>query len=158
VPRFAVGAVVVAVVPGVTSVVVVPVMRDEGCGVLAGWRRFLPAVREHVDEYLVYLVLSVVLSWIGGFAVSVVVGIVAAVVFLPLAIVGGVAFFGSGGSPLALAVVAPLALVAVVVVAVAAAAVRVPVLVYLRYYALLELGDTSGHDLIAERRAEIRGE
>lgn len=153
VPFVLVAVMVLGVVHGFTTVFVVPVMIMADCGVVAGWRRFLPGLRERAEEYLVYLVLSVILAWLGGAAISLVVGVVALFVFVPLGVLGVFAFLGGG--PLSLLVVAPVLLVGLAVVY---AAASVPVLVYLRYYALLELGDTSGYDLIVARRAEIRGE
>ncbi len=158
VPFMLVAGVVLGVLHGFTNVFVVPVMYADDCGLLEAWRRFLPVARAEPGEYLVYLVLSVILSMIGGVGVSIVVGLVAIVVLIPLVIVGALTVFAGGFSPLALVVLVPLVLLAVVLMAAIYAVVSVPVVVYLRYYALLELGDTSEYDLIPELRAEIRDE
>lgn len=157
IPLVLVGVLVLGVVHGFTTVFVVPVMYEADCGVVAGWRRFFHVIRADPVEYLVYLVLSVLLGMVGGVAIAVVVGIAAVVVLLPLGIVGLVAVLTGGLSPLALLVVVPVALLAGGILLVTYAAASVPVLVYLRYYALLELGDTSSYDLVADRRAAIRG-
>lgn len=144
---FVVG-VVAAVVYGFTTVFVVPIMFAERCGVLDGWRRLVPALRAEPTEFGVYLVLSVVLGAVGGMVVSTVVGLIGAVLFLPLGVVGFAAL--SSGGPLLLLVL-PVLLLVMLTLAALGAVVRVPVVTYLRYYALLVLGDLTTYDLLADR-------
>jgi len=155
-------AVVVATLSGLfngfTTQFVVPVMIAEDRTVLGAWRRFWPTVTGQWKEYAAYAVLRIVLA----IAVSVVVGIATAiaalVVAIPFVVVGlvGAALLGvaelAGWGVILLAVVL-FALTMLVV----SLLVAVPVQAYLRYYALLVLGDTEpAFDLFPERRRAIR--
>ncbi len=163
VPLAVLVGVVFSLVNGFTTFFVVPVMLLEGGGVLAAWRRFSRTLRSEWREYLAFAVLTFVLTLLLGTMVGFVVGIVALLVFGPLVLLGvaGVAtagVFGPGAASLpvlvALGVVGLLALLLVLFVA---ALVQVPVVTYLRYYALLVLGDTDADlDLVPERRRTIR--
>jgi len=154
---FALPVVLVAVpvallVNGLTTVFVVPTMYDRRCGVLAGWRATWPRLREQPGETAVYVLFSVVLSVIGATTIATVAGIVGALLVLPVGVLGlalGVVTEGS----LAFVVLAPLLLAVGLAVAALAAVLRVPVLVFLRYYALLVLADLTEVDLLAETRA-----
>lgn len=146
VPVLLVLGVAAAIVHGFTNVFVVPIMFEQRCGVLEGWRRLRPAVSDQLDEFGVYLVLSVVLGAVGGAVVATVVGIAAVVLFLPVGVLG-VAALVSGGGPLLLLLV-PVALAVLFALAAIGAVVSVPVLTYLRYYALFVLGDTTEYDLL----------
>lgn len=157
VPLILLGFVVLGVVHGFTTAFVVPVMLDADTGVIGGWRRFVGVLVSAPIEYLVYLVLSVILGMVGGIGVSILVAITSLVVLIPLGGIALAAFLVAGFTPIGLAVIVPALVLLALLVMVFYAAASVPVLVYLRYYALLELGDTSEHDLIPERRAEIRG-
>jgi len=158
--------IVFSLVDGLTTFFVVPVMLREGRGVLAAWRRFYGTLRAAWTEYLVFVVLTFVLTVVAGTAVGFVVGVVAILVLAPLVVLGlagglAVSALGPGGIgavPLpALLVVGVLGVVAFLIVASVAALVRVPVVTYLRYYALLVLGDTDGDlDLVPERRRAVR--
>jgi|AntRauTorcE11898_2_1112593.scaffolds.fasta_scaffold04247_2 hypothetical protein len=146
-------------VNGLTTQFVVPVMIAEDGGVLAAWRRFWPTLTGEWQEYLVYLVLRFVL----GIAIAMVVGIVSVVAAIALAIpVGvvvlvGVALF-SVSEILGGVVIAAAVALFVLCLFVVSLFLAVPVQTFLRYYALLVLGDTeAAFDLIADRRREIRG-
>ncbi|WP_435196725.1 DUF7544 domain-containing protein [Natronomonas sp. EA1] len=151
IPVFLVVVPVAAVVNGFTTAFVVPIMLREACGPVAGWKRLWPVVRGNLEEYGVYLLLSIVLSVVGGAAVSTVVGLLAAVLFIPAGLVG---LFGAGlglltgTNALLFVLLAPFILAGGFALLAVTAAVRVPVVAYLRYYALLELGDTSEYDLL----------
>lgn len=161
VPVVLVVAVTGALVLGLTTDFVVPVMLLEGTTVLGGWRRFWPTLRRTWREYAAYVVVSFLLRLAAGLAVGAVVGVVAVVLVVPLGLVGVAGFLATGGQVgwgllvgLALLVfVFVLALLAV------AAVVAVPVVTYFRYYALLVLGDTeAAFDVVPERRAAIRAD
>jgi preprotein translocase subunit Sss1 len=165
VPLAVLVGVVFSLVNGFTTFFVVPVMLLEGGGVLASWRRFSRTLRSEWKEYLAFAVLTFVLTLLLGSAVGFVVGIVALLVFGPLALFGpaGVVTAGAlgpGGGAASIPVLAGLvvvALLALLLVLFVAALVRVPVVTYLRYYALLVLGDTDADlDLVPERRRTIR--
>lgn len=151
-------ALVVGLVNGFTTVFVVPVMIREDCGVVAGWRRLWPTITANLWEYLAYAVAGFVLNIVGGVLVAIGVGVAVLVLLIPFGILGALGFavfsvvqsFGIG----LLLVVGLLFGLSVLAVA---ALVQVPVVTYLRYYALLVLGDIDADlDLVSERRAAIR--
>lgn len=148
-----------ALVLGLTTDFVVPVMLLERTTVLGGWRRFWPTLRHAWSEYLVYVLVAFVLRLVAGSAVAITVGVVAAVLLLPLGVVGaGVALVSVGHLGLwGWLALAPLVAMAAVVLLAVTAVVQVPVVTYFRYYALLVLGDTEdAFDLIPERRDALR--
>jgi len=160
-PLFLVLAIVVGLVNGFTTVFVVPVMILEDCGVLAGWRRLWPTITGQWKQYLAYAVAGFFLSIVGGVAVGILTALGALVLLIPfgiLFVIGGVTLvFASELAGIAILVVVGIAY-ALAVIAVAALA-QVPVKAYLRYYALLVLGDVdSEFDLVAEQRARVRGD
>ena len=155
---------VVAVVDGITTNFVAPVMllRDEG--VLDAWRTFWPRLIGDWKQFAVYAVLRIVLAIAAGIVVSIVGGFVAVAALVPFALVAAAAVLGFGSLSALVSTLAGLSVVAVLVVAYLAvlfyalAVVRVPVQAYLRYYALLVLGDVDADlDLIPDVREEIRG-
>ncbi|WIV66773.1 DUF7544 domain-containing protein [Natrialbaceae archaeon AArc-T1-2] len=139
-----------------TTVFVAPVMLLEDRGVLSAWGRFWPTLRSSLGEYAVYLLLV----WILQIVISIAVGILAIFGLLVIGIpVGLVAFvllaFGTAGIVLAVIV----ALVGFVSFLLFVALIEVPVYSYLRYYALLVLGDTNRElDLIPDQRETVRDE
>jgi hypothetical protein len=158
VPVLFVVGVVTAVVNGFTTEFVVPIMILEDVGVLDGWRRLWPSVRAAWKQYLAYAVLAFVLRLGLGLAAGLVVGLVALVLLVPFGGLGLlVAATLSLSSTAGLALVAVLALVFGLLLVVASAVVQVPVQTYLRYYALLVLGDVEpSFDLVPDRRAAVR--
>lgn len=146
-----------AVVGGFTTVFVVPVMILEDRAVLPAWRRFWATLRAEWKQYLVYLGMAFVLHLVAGIAVGAVVGLVGAILFVPVFVGGGIALLAGGLSPFALVAVAAVGVVGLLAFLLVAAVVQVPVVTFLRYYALLVLGDTDADlDLVPERRAAIR--
>ena len=156
---FLAAALVGGLVAGLTTQFVVPVMIAEDRGVLGAWRRFWPTLKGEWKEYLAYLVVRFVL----GIGIAMVVGIVSVVAAIALAIpVGVVALAG-----VALLSVSPVVGWAIIALAIAlfvlslfvlSLFLAVPVQTFVRYYALLVLGDTeAAFDLIPERRRAIRG-
>ncbi len=150
----------VGLVNGFTTAFVVPIMVLEGGGVLDGWRRLWPTVTAQPWQYLAYALVAFVLGIAGGVLVAFLVGFAAVLLLIPFGVLGllGYALYVTvpPAGVAALAVVGLLfALSTLAVVAFA----RVPVVTYLRYYALLVLGDVDEDlDLIPERRASVRAE
>lgn len=151
-------ALFVALVLGFTRAFVVPVMLVEDAGVLAAWRRFWSALVSEPVEYLVFAVVNFVLLIILGIALGIAAVVVGIAVLVPVGIVFGIPFALAGAS----GVLAWTWLTVGIVVGgllflLGIGLVSVPVQSYLRYYALLLLGDTDPElDLIPERRAAVR--
>ena len=136
----AVAAVGWLVISTVTNAFVVPIMQYEHRGPLDAWRRFTHAISGHWTSVAVFLLVAVVISTVVGVALF--------VVSLFVMLVGGLLLAGGG---ILVAESAP-ALEPVVVVGLIASylgyryvvsLIRAPVRSYLRYYALLLLGDVS---------------
>jgi hypothetical protein len=158
-PLFIVLSIALALVNGFTTSFVVPIMILTDVGILAGWRRLWPTIRAEWDQYLVYAVAQLVLTVVAGIALAMV-GVAAALVLLiPF---GLLALVGFGLLALTAPIVgaAVLAVIAVLyglTLAIVLAVAQVPVVSYLRYYALLVLGDVDeGLDLIPTQRAAAR--
>ena len=150
---------VVALVNGLTVEMVVPVMVAEECGIVAGWKRFWPILRGNLAEFAVYVVLRWVITVAIGFVGSTVAGILAAIVGVPLLLLGGSLFLGTGGAltPLTVVTYAVLLVAFVLVVTALGAIVQAPLQAYARYYELLVLGDIAPeYDLVEERRRALR--
>jgi len=147
-----------ALVSGFTTVFVVPLMIQRDSGVLAGWRRLWPSVRSEWQQYLAYAVVSFLLTVGLGFVVSLAVGLGALVVAVPFAIVGAVVYLTlSASSTVGLVLLGLVAVLFALALVVLWALVQVPVVTYLRYYALLVLGDIEpAFDIIPERREAAR--
>lgn len=159
-PVVVVLAVLVGLLNGFTTVFVVPVMVLDGGGVLAGWRRLWPTIAANPWQYLAYAVAGFVLTIAGGIAVAVAVGVATLVLLIPFGILGaiGVALLTTV-QPVGIGVLVVVVLLFVLSVLAVAALAQVPVVTYLRYYALLVLGDVDADlDLIPERRAAVRAE
>jgi hypothetical protein len=163
VPLLLVLGIVVALVDGFTTDFVVPVMVLRTVGVIAGWRRFWPALARQWDQFGVYVLVRFVLFAAVGVLGAVVGTVVGAVLFAPLVVAGAVAVPTLGGpeavvsNPTALAVGVLLLLTYLLVLMTALAVAFVPVRTYLRYHALLVLGDADPDlDLIPNLRRRIR--
>lgn len=159
VPVLFVLAVVSGLVYGFTTAFVVPVMIVEDCGVVAGWRRLWGTITDQLVQYLGYAVVGFFLSVLGSILVGILTAIAAIVLAIPFGIVGVVGLLLLAVAPIAgwvvIGVVGLLFLLALVV---AVAVIQAPVKTYLRYYALLVLGDVeSDLDLIPAQRADVRG-
>jgi hypothetical protein len=157
-PVVVVLAIVVGLVNGFTTVFVVPVMILEDCGVLAAWRRLWPTITDNVWQYLAYAVVGFVLNIVGGILAAIATGIALLVLLVPFGILGAIgAALLAVAPPFGIGILALVGLLFLVSVLAAAALAQVPVVTYLRYYALLVLGDIEADlDLIPDRRAEIR--
>ncbi len=143
-----------------TTAFVVPIMIKEDTGVLAGWRRLWSSITAEWKEYLAYAVLGFLLTIATGLLASIALGLAAVVLLVPLVVLAVVTYLTvSLTSTIGLVVVGGLVLLFVVTMIVLWALVQVPVLTYLRYYALLVLGDVdASFDIIADQRAAIRSE
>lgn len=164
-PLLVVVGLLAALVDLFTTNFVVPVMICENLGVLAAWRRFWPTMEDEWEQYGIYVLVRFVLALAVGVLASIIGGIVGAVLLAPVAVLGFLAFpaVSSLGallsSPVALAIIVVVGLAYLVVLTAAVAVAFVPVQTYLRYHALLVLGDSDQtFDLIPELRREIRGE
>ncbi len=147
-----------ALVASLTTVFVVPIMIETDGGVLAAWRRLWVSIRTHPKQYLAYVAVGFVLTVATGILASIVVGVAAVVLLMPFAILAvAVVFLFSLSSTVALVTLGAAGVLFVVSLFVLWLFVQVPVVTYLRYYALLVLGDLEASlDLVSDRRAEIR--
>jgi len=152
-------ALVSGLITGLTNVFVVPVMLAEDRGLLSAWGRVWSAMTDDIAEFLVYIVISVILGIGVGIVAAFGAVFVLAVIGIPFGLVG-FAIVSVGGTNLAtLAVIAVLGIVAFVLFLLGTGLVQAPLQSFLRYYALLVLGDIAADlDPIPEIRAEIRGD
>jgi len=154
-----VGAVVLGTVTGFTNVFVVPMMVQGDHGIIAGWRRLLPSLADQPKQYLGYLVVSIVLA-IGISIIRTILGIVVwLVVGIPFAIVAFVVLSIPGHGTAGVVLVAMLGVVALLVLLVALNLIKVPLQSFLRYYAMLVLGDVDeSMDPVPAVRADIQSD
>ena len=155
-PVFFVVGLVASVVYVFTTAFVAPIMLLEDRGVLSGWRRFWGVFKAEWEQFLVFLLVGLFVMIVFGILLGIITAILGAVVAIPFAIVFFFVFAGSGGfvNPIWWAL---LGIPLFVLILLVGALVQVPVQSYLRYWALLILGDVEADlDLIPERRAEIR--
>ncbi|GAA0506076.1 hypothetical protein SAMN04488066_101121 [Halorubrum aquaticum] len=154
IPVLFVVGVVYGLVSGFTTTLVVPLMIRFDSGVLAAWRRLWGSIRAAWKQYLAYAVISFLLTVVVGLVASIAVGLVAVLLAVPFVVVAGIVHFSVSFSStvgfvalVGLVVVFGLLMLAVWVLA------QVPVVTYLRYYALLVLGDVEeSFDLVSEWR------
>lgn len=160
-PAVVVLGVVAGLVDGFTTAFVVPIMVLEDTGVLAGWRRLWASIRAEWKQYLAYVVAQFVLTIAGGLVLGMVAVAAALVLLVPfglLGLVGGV-LFAVGASPIGIAVVVAAAVLFGLVLAIVLVVAQAPVVAFLRYYALLVLGDVDAAlDLVPDQRRAARGE
>lgn len=159
-PVAVVVALVVLVVTGLTRAFVVPIMLHEDRNVLPAWRRLWGVLRADSNEYVVFVLVNAVLTVVGGIVTAI--GAVVALVLdgIVVGVVFGLPFALAGTSgPLAWAWLAVGLVLGAVAFLLAVGLVNAPVQAYLRYYALLLLGDTQPElDLVPDRRAAVRDE
>ncbi len=87
----------VAIMRG-TDEFVVPIMVLTDCGVIGGWRRFWPVLRNQLSQFGVYIVVHFLLLLAIGIGSSIVGALVFGIVFTIGAVVGLVLVFGIFGS------------------------------------------------------------
>ncbi|MFC6793273.1 hypothetical protein ACFQFH_01750 [Halobaculum halobium] len=157
-PLLAVLALLTGLIDGFTTVFVVPIMIREERTLLGAWGRLWPTITAEPWQYLAYVAVSVVLSVVGGIVSALAVGVGAVALLVPFGLLaaGGV-FVATAVEPLGIGIVVFAALLFGLALIAVAALVQVPIVVYLRYYALFVLGDIEGSlDLITDRRAAVR--
>ena len=150
--------IVLALVMGFTTQFVAPVMLIEGRSVLGAWRRFWPTLRADWKQYAVYVALSVVLSIAAGILTAIA-GLIAVLgLLIPFGILGLVAYGLFVAAELAGVVFGAIVLILfVIALVVVFTLIRAPIVTYLRYYALLVLGDSNdAFDLIPDLRRRVR--
>ncbi|WP_324663676.1 DUF7544 domain-containing protein [Haloarcula sediminis] len=154
---FVVFGVLQGLITGFTTVFVVPMMLTGDRGVVGSWKRLLGSMRRNVKQYLAYLAFSIVLG-IGVGIISSIASVIATLLLaIPFVVLGAVAWFGLGGGHIALALVAVLVVLFALVLLLATTLIQVPLQAFLRYYAMLVLGDIDEPlDPIPEVRADIR--
>ncbi len=148
------------VISSLTTYFVVPTMIREDRGVLSGWKRVWAAVRAQPVEFVVFVIVQYVLGLVLAAVVATVLvfagGLIAlalAVLFGTIIVVGGLGVTSGAG----LALVVSAVVIGLTLLAVIAAVLQVPVQSYLRYYALLVLGDVDDRlDLVPEQRERAR--
>ena len=140
---------------GFTTQFVVPVMLLEDRGVVDGWKRFWPTLTGEWKEYLGYVVMRFVLQIAVGILVGIVLLVAGILVAIPFGIVGVAGFTLAQSQPvLGWGVVAIAVLLFVLAFVVLSLFAAVPVQTFLRYYALLVLGETNeAFDAIPAQRA-----
>lgn len=146
-----------AAVDTFTTVFVVPIMIEEESGVLDGWRRLWGSITGELKQYLGFAVVWIGLTIATGLLASIALGIAAVAVLVPLGVLAAIAYLSLGfGTTAGLVVLGVLAVVFVLSLLVLGALVQVPILAYLRYYALLVLGDVEPDlDFVADRRPAV---
>ncbi len=157
-PVFFVVGLLAAIVYVFTTAFVAPIMLLEDRGVLSGWRRFWGTLTDAWEQFLVYLLVGLFVMIVFGIVVGIATAVLGVVVAIPFAIVFFLVFMatGAGFNPILVAVLGiPLLFLLLVV----GAFVQVPLQAYLRYWALLVLGDVDEDlDLIPDQRAAVRDE
>ncbi len=158
-PVFLVIAIVTGVVYVFTTIFVVPIMVLEDCGVVAGWRRLWPTITRDWKQYLAVALLYVGLAIAGGIVVGILTALSLLILFIPFGLLFAIAFglFAFVSEVLGFLAFLVLGVAGVITAIAVVAVVQVPVQTYLRYYALLVLGDIEPpFDLIPDQRAAIR--
>jgi hypothetical protein len=153
------GAIVIGLVTGLTNNFVVPLMLQGDHGVTQGWRRLGSSIRTNPKQYIVYVVVSVLL----GIGVGIVTTILGLLIFGILAIPFAAVGFGilslPGHGTAGVVLVGILAAIYLLLVVVVSLFIQVPLLSFLRYYAMLVLGDIDASmDPIPAVRSDIRAE
>ncbi|ELZ38518.1 DUF7544 domain-containing protein [Halorubrum distributum] len=143
-----------ALVSGLTTVFVVPLMLQADSGVLAAWRRLWGSIKTAWKQYLAYVVIAFLLTVAAGIIASIVVGIIAIVLLIPILIVAAIIHVTvSISSTIGLVVLVALGALFGLSMLVIWTLAQVPVVTYLRYYALLVLGDIEeSFDILSARR------
>jgi hypothetical protein len=158
IPVFVVVSILSGLINGFTTMFVVPVMLGEERNVLSAWRRFWPTLSGQWKQYVVYAVMGFILQLAGGILAGIasLLGII--VIAIPLGIVGLVGFgVLSVIEVVGWVIIGIAAVLFVFAVIVLVLFISVPVQTFLRYYALLVLGDTNAEfDLIPEQREAAR--
>jgi hypothetical protein len=158
-PLLVVGILVILltlIINGFTNVFVVPIMLVEDRGVLSAWRRLLGTIAGNVGQFLLYLVVSVLL----GIAVNIVMGFAVLFALIAVAIPVGIVtilLLTVLSGPLLWVLGGIVVFVGLVALILAGLFISVPLLAFLRYYALFVLGDVEpALDPLPEMRQRVR--
>ncbi|WP_254279785.1 DUF7544 domain-containing protein [Haloarcula marina] len=150
-------ALVLGTITGFTTVFVVPLMIQGDHGVLEGWRRLLGSISDQPKQYLAYLFFSVILGIGVGIVGAVLGGVAAVVLLIPFGILAAAVWFGLGQSLVAGVLASVFLALFALALLVVANLIKVPLLTFLRYYAMLVLGDIDPDmDPIPTVRDDIR--
>jgi len=147
-----------ALINAFTTLFVVPIMLLKDSGVLAGWRALWASIRAEPGQYAAFALVGAILYIAAGIVVGIVVVIPAFVLLLPVAPIALAGLSLLQGMPvvgvLLLLVASAIYLTALLAVV---AIVQVPILSFIRYYAMLVLGDIDpALDPIPDVRDSIR--
>ncbi|EMA70798.1 hypothetical protein C461_00877 [Halorubrum aidingense JCM 13560] len=148
-----------ALVSGLTTVFVVPLMVQTDTGVLAAWGRLWGSIKTAWKQYVAYVVVAFLLTIAAGIIASIAIGLVAIVLLIPALVVAGVTHVTvSLSSTAGIVVLVGLALLFGLSVFGMWLLAQVPIVTYLRYYALLVLGDIEeSFDVLDDRRPPADG-
>ena len=139
-----------------TTAFVVPIMLLEDRGVISGWRRLWGVMGGNWAQFAVFVLVGLFVMIGVGILVGIVTAILGVVVAIPFALVFFLALM-TGIPALNVAVLVILGIPFALVMLAVVGFVQVPVQTYLRYWALLVLGDVEPDlDLIPEQRQAIR--
>jgi MFS family permease len=154
---FVVVALVQGLVTGFTTVFVVPMMLTGDRGILGSWRRLLSSIRSNLKQYLVYVFFSVVLGIGVGIVGSIVGAILVLLLLVPFVLVAAVIWLALGQTTVGFVLLALVGVLFALALLLVTNLVKVPLQAFLRYYAMLVLGDVDESlDPIPEVRADIR--
>ncbi|SDJ95356.1 DUF7544 domain-containing protein [Natronorubrum texcoconense] len=139
-----------------TTAFVVPIMLQQACGPIAAWRRFVPTLASNWSGMLGYLVIA----WLIGFAFWMLFAMIGFfLTFFGIIAFVLVALLFEAIHPNLLWVAVVLLLLAYLGYQYVVAAIEAPVRSFVRYHALLILGDTDDAlDLIPAQRAAVRSD
>jgi len=150
-------SVVLGLVNGFTNVFVVPMMVTGDRGLLGSWKRLLGSMRRNLKQYLAYLVFSIILALGIGIVAGTVAFVAALALGIPVFIVAMVVLSMPGHGLVGVALVVLVGLLALLLLLLVTSFANVPLQAFLRYYAMLVLGDIDESlDPIPELRADIR--
>lgn len=155
-------AVVLVVLDRLTVAFVVPIMFVDGRSLSAGWRVFLPTLRDEWHQYVAYLLVAGALGGVIALVGGLLAALVAVAFALPFSAFGaavGTALIerGLSAATVGRVVAGVLAVPYLASVLGTVLLVHVAPVAYLRYIALFVLGDTVGrYDPIPQVRAAIR--
>jgi hypothetical protein len=159
IPVFVIVSILSGLITGFTTMFVVPVMLGEERSVLSAWRRFWPTLTGQWKQYVAYAVMGFILQLAGGIlaGIALLLGII--VIAIPFGIVGLIGFGVHSvlEGVVGWVIIGIAALLFVLAAIVLVLFISVPVQTFLRYYALLVLGDTNADlDLIPDQRRAAR--
>lgn len=156
VPVFIVGSIIGSIVYVFTTAFVAPIMLLEDRGVISGWRRLWGVMQGNWTQFGVFVLVGLFVMFGVGIAVGIAVAVLTILIAIPFALIG-IAVVSMGIPAFNWLLLVLLGVPFLVLMIAAVAVVQVPVQTYLRYWALLVLGDVEPElDLIPEQRAAIR--